>query len=126
MAMPKHLEGAATLIMQSLHSVAHDVRDAAGELDHAALMHVLASASAVADWRKDTTEASRRRAHGDASAALALCSAPVPGAGEQTRRVLGAYARALLTLTEGKTAQEAVATATAATRRFAHWLDAHS
>lgn len=125
MAMPKQLEGAATLVVTSLQRVANDVRDVASELDRAALLHVLASASAIADWRRDTTEASRRRAHGSACAALALCEAPVPGAGDQTRRMMAGYARALLALTEGAGAVEAVAQAHTAERRYANWLTTH-
>lgn len=126
MAMPRNLEGAATLILQHAHDAARSIRANADAVDLAAAAHVIAAADACADWRRDTTEASRRRTYGAACAAAALCDAPLPGADGAARRLIGAYARAFVALAMNDGAQtDAPTLAGMATRRYTRFLEAH-
>lgn len=126
MAYPAHTARAARFVLETAHGAARAIRANADAIDLAAAAQLIAAADACNDWERDTTEASRRRVMGCASAAAALCDAPVPGAERPARRLIGAYARAFVALAMNDGAQsDAPLLAHFATRRFARWLEAH-
>ncbi|UTC29821.1 hypothetical protein BAJUN_01910 [Bajunvirus bajun] len=80
--------------------------------------HISAALEALAQWRRDTTETSRRHAFGAASAAYAVASSRATGHGAvATRRALTAYAAGLLLATGAQNdAQAALHACTGAAR----------
>lgn len=118
MAKPNHLDGAAHMTAQAFAAVVAATQGKRDALDAAAFAQVQDACDALARWRRDTTEASRRDAYGAACAAIALSLAPVPGAERESRVLIGLVAIAVRRCTKAECV-EAIQSASKA-ERLAH------
>lgn len=96
MAKPHYLNALVPVIGLALVTVTRAARiQSMDGLDIAAHSRLYAALDALNDWSKDSTEASRRRAHGFASACATLCASDVDGSRNAVRRAINALAFAV-------------------------------
>jgi hypothetical protein len=101
MAKPANLDLNARTVALALQDVARTARaQTLDALDTLALGEAAKAADALNDWRKDTSEASRRRAAAYAGGVSALCMAGVPGWRNPPRKALALLALAIATTCE--------------------------
>lgn len=96
MAKPGYLNALVPVIALAMQDVVRAARiQTMDALDIAAQGRAVSALDALYDWAKDSTEASRRRAHGYASACAALCQPGVDGYRNVARKAFNDLAFAI-------------------------------